>query len=57
MTLIELLFFLLPVALSGVLWKFVFREMGARGALPAFILGFGVWTLLWVLLNRAGRKR
>ena len=57
MTLIELLFFLLPVFLSGLLWKFIFRDMGSWGALPALVLGFGVWALLGALLNRTLRRK
>ena len=57
MTLIELLFFFLPVFLGVFLWRFVFRTMGSWGALPAFIVGFGVWAVAWVLLQRRFRKK
>jgi hypothetical protein len=58
MTLIELLFFLLPVFLSGILWKVIFRHMGIWGAVPALVLGFGAWALLLALLSRTlDRKR
>jgi len=52
MTLIELLFFLLPVFLSGILWKVSFRHMGIWGAVPSLVLGFGAWVLLWAILRR-----
>ena len=51
-TLIELLFFLLPVLISGLLWNSVFRFMGSWGALPSCVLGFGGWVVLWVILHR-----
>ncbi len=57
MNLFELLFFFLPLFLSGLFWKVIFRHMGSWGALPAFLLGFGVWALLWALLNRTLHRK
>jgi hypothetical protein len=57
MTLIELLFFLVPVLLSALSWKFISRNMGAWGALLAMIVGFGVWALVWMLLSRKLRNK
>jgi hypothetical protein len=57
MTLVELLFFLLPLFLSGFFGKVIFRHVGSWGALPGVVLGFGVWALLWALLNRALRRK
>jgi hypothetical protein len=53
----ELLFFLLPLFLSGFFWKVMFRHMGAWGGLWSLLLGFGVWVLLWVFLNRTLRRK
>jgi hypothetical protein len=52
MTVIELLFFFLGVALSILFGKYFYARIGWWGIPPAPILGFGsVWGLL-VLLHR-----
>jgi hypothetical protein len=56
MTLIELLFFLTPFCLSGLLWTIIFWRFGAMGAVAAIVTGFGIWVWLWVMLRRWDRK-
>jgi hypothetical protein len=57
MTLIELLWFLIPVLLSSLLWGTVLWRYGLWGVIAAVVLGIGVWVALWAILNRALNKR
>jgi hypothetical protein len=56
MTLIELLFFLTPFFLIGLLWKVIFWHFGSWGAVPAIALGFGIWGSLWATIRRWDKK-
>jgi hypothetical protein len=56
MTLIELLFFLTPFFLTGLLWKIIFWRLGPWGAVASIVLGFGMWGLLWATIRRWGKR-
>jgi hypothetical protein len=57
MTLFELLFFLIPVFLSFLLWKVIFWHFGLWGTIPAIVLGVGAWVSLWAILDLALDKK
>ena len=57
MNFVELFSFLLGVALTVVIGRFLFPYMGWWAALPVPILGFGLIVILIVGLNRLALRR